>query len=84
MRNWWNDDEIDINISGNSVSSSALPTLELHFHAAAGSARVGSERILISMLDNIARRYLEKGSFFLSKLIPKDISGMCWMGRANY
>ncbi len=37
------DGEIEINISGNSVSSSVLPMMESHSSAAEGSAYVGVE-----------------------------------------
>ena len=53
------DGEIEINISGNSVSSSVLPMLEQHATAEPGSAYVGAERVPIARLDTVARAYLE-------------------------
>ena len=52
------DGEIDINIAGNSVSSSLLPMMESHFAAAAGSAYVGVERVPMYQLDSVAPEYL--------------------------
>ncbi|MBC7751331.1 MAG: FkbM family methyltransferase [Candidatus Saccharibacteria bacterium] len=69
------DGEIEINISGNSVSSSVLPMLESHCNAAMGSAYVGSERIPIFMLDNIANRYLQESSNLFIKI---DTQGYEW------
>lgn len=50
--------EIEINIAGNSASSSILPMLEAHSSAAEGSAYVGSERVPIFKLDSVASKYL--------------------------
>jgi FkbM family methyltransferase len=52
------DGEIEINISGNSVSSSILPMLEAHSSAATGSVFVASERTPLIRLDSIAPMYL--------------------------
>jgi FkbM family methyltransferase len=52
------DDEIEINIAGNSVSSSVLPMLDAHSSAAVGSAYVASERTPLTRLDSIAPTYL--------------------------
>ena len=69
------DGEIEIHISGNSVSSSVLPMLESHSSAAVGSAYVGSERVPIFKLDSIANRYLEKNSNLFLKI---DTQGYEW------
>lgn len=62
------DGEIDINIAGNSVSSSILPMLAAHSSAAEGSAYVGSERTEIIRLDTVAEKYLELNSSVMSRL----------------
>ena len=69
------DGEIEIHISGNSVSSSALPMLESHSSAAVGSAYVGSERVPIFKLDSVANRYLDKNSNLFIKI---DTQGYEW------
>lgn len=56
-----NDGQIEINISGNSVSSSILPMLRAHESAARQSAYVGTETVPISKLDTIAGRYISAG-----------------------
>jgi len=53
------EDEIEIHIAGNSVSSSALKMLNSHIVAAPDSAYVGSERVPLSRLDTAARSYLK-------------------------
>lgn len=52
------DGEIEINIAGNSVSSSVLPMLDAHSSAAVGSAYVASERTPLTRLDTVAPTYL--------------------------
>jgi FkbM family methyltransferase len=52
------DGEIEINIAGNSVSSSVLPMLKAHSAAAVGSAYVASERTPLTRLDSVSPKYL--------------------------
>jgi FkbM family methyltransferase len=54
------DGEIEINIAGNSVSSSVLPMMESHISAAEGSAYVGTEKVPIFQLDSVVPEYLSK------------------------
>lgn len=69
------DGEIEINIAGNSVSSSILPMLRSHTDAAIGSAYVSSEKVPISRLDSIANSYLESDSNLFIKI---DTQGYEW------
>ena len=69
------DGEIDINISGNSVSSSVLPMMEAHSAAAEQSAYIGSERVPIFRLDSAAAAYLSDSSCYLIKI---DAQGFEW------
>lgn len=69
------DGEIEINISGNSVSSSVLPMMESHSSAAEGSAYVGAESVPISRLDSVALKYLEKSRRPFLKI---DAQGFEW------
>ena len=69
------DGAIEINIAGNSVSSSVLPMFTSHSSAALGSAYVGSEYVPISRLDSIANRYLEPNSNLFIKI---DTQGYEW------
>ena len=62
------DGEVEINVSGNSVSSSVLPMTEAHSAAAADSAYVSSEKVSIAMLDTIASRYVSKANRFFIKI----------------
>ncbi len=49
----------DINVSGDSVSSSVLDMLNVHLEAAPDSAYVGRERIVMRRLDTVAGEYLQ-------------------------
>jgi FkbM family methyltransferase len=69
------DGEIDINISGNSVSSSVLPMMEAHSGAAEQSAYVGAERVPIFRFDSAAAAYLSESSRYLIKI---DAQGFEW------
>jgi FkbM family methyltransferase len=50
--------EIEINIAGNSESSSILPMLDTHLHAAPQSAYIRKELCPIHTLDAVATKYL--------------------------
>jgi len=67
--------QIEINIAGNSVSSSVLPMLQSHSSAAVGSAYIASERVPISRLDSVADKYLEPNSNLFIKI---DTQGYEW------
>ena len=69
------DGEIEINIAGNSVSSSVLPMTELHSSAAEGSAYVGVESVPLCQLDSIAPAYLAKSCRPFLKI---DTQGFEW------
>ena len=69
------DGEVEINIAGNSVSSSVLPMLEAHSSAAAGSAYVASERAPLIRLDTVAKQYLNTDS---RPFIKVDTQGFEW------
>ncbi|MCF8007985.1 MAG: FkbM family methyltransferase [Methylovulum sp.] len=66
---------IEINIAGNSVSSSVLPMLESHSDAAVGSAYVASEKVPIILLDSVAEQYLRPESNLFIKI---DTQGYEW------
>lgn len=67
------DGEIEINISGNSQSSSLLKMLDLHLNAAPQSVYVGSEVVKISKLDTIALTYVE--NHINSVFLKIDVQG---------
>jgi FkbM family methyltransferase len=69
------DGEIEINIAGNSVSSSVLPMLDAHASAAEGSAYVGTETVPIHRLDSVALEYVQDASSCLLKI---DAQGYEW------
>lgn len=69
------DGEVEINIAGNSVSSSVLTMLHSHSSAAPGSAFVTSERTPLIRLDTVAQSYLEPNSRPFLKL---DTQGFEW------
>ena len=67
--------EVEINVSGNSLSSSVLPMMESHSSAALGSAYVGVEKMPMFTLDTVAPAYLEGAS---SPLLKIDTQGFEW------
>lgn len=69
------DGEIEINIAGNSVSSSVLPMLDAHSSAAAGSAYIASETTPIRTLDSVAPRYISAKTNVFVKI---DTQGFEW------
>lgn len=69
------DGEIDINIAGNSASSSVLPMTAAHSCAAEASAYVGSETTPIARLDSVADDYLSPGDRVFIKI---DTQGFEW------
>lgn len=67
--------EIEINVSGNSVSSSILPMLATHSDAAPESAYLGHELTPLVTLDSIAPAYLDGGQAPFLKI---DTQGYEW------
>ena len=66
---------LEINISGNSVSSSLLPMLDSHSGAAPDSIYVGCEKVPVISLDSILGRYLCEDSNLFLKI---DTQGYEW------
>lgn len=60
--------EIEINVAGNSTSSSILPMQSLHETIAPHSRYVGTEKVLLSRLDSVALPFIEQS---------KNLSGNC-------
>lgn len=58
----YTDGEAEINIAGNSESSSVLPMLESHRRSAPESVYTGIERVPLRRLDTLASGYLEPSS----------------------
>jgi FkbM family methyltransferase len=69
------DGSVEINIAGNSVSSSILPMLDSHSSAESSSAYVGQERTPLVMLDTVAGQYLDTESKLFLKI---DTQGFEW------
>jgi FkbM family methyltransferase len=69
------DGEIEINIAGNSASSSILPMLDYHISAAEGTAYIGTEKVPISKLDSVTSKYLSPSDNLFIKI---DTQGFEW------
>ena len=69
------DAEIELNVAGNSVSSSVLPMLKSHSNAAVGSAYVDSESVPVARLDSVSGSYLSSESKLFIKI---DTQGFEW------
>jgi FkbM family methyltransferase len=67
--------EVDINISGNSVSSSILSMLPYHQESAPGSIYRGKESVPIATLDAVASSYMNNSSTTFLKI---DTQGFEW------
>lgn len=67
--------EIELNISGNSDSSSILPMLTSHTSAAPESAYVGHESVPLITLDSVAPPYLKNAQATFLKI---DTQGYEW------
>ena len=67
--------EVEINIAGNSYSSSILPMLEAHRSAAPDSAYQGKETALVKTLDAVAGQYLKDARDTFLKI---DTQGFEW------
>jgi FkbM family methyltransferase len=59
---------IDIHVAGNSLSSSILEMLPAHERAAPGSAFIGSEKVALRRLDQVAPDYLGAAKSVLLKI----------------
>jgi len=66
---------VEINISGNSVSSSVLPMLDAHAYAAPNSAYISKETAALSRLDDVAGTYVTETSNTFLKI---DTQGLEW------
>jgi FkbM family methyltransferase len=64
--------EIEINISKNSQSSSVLPILDAHIETEPDSAYIGSEKVKIYRLDEIAAGYASQSEALFLKM---DVQG---------
>lgn len=67
--------EVEINIAGNSESSSILPMLESHLSAAPESAYQGKETVPLKTLDAVAAQYLKDARAPFLKI---DTQGFEW------
>jgi FkbM family methyltransferase len=71
---------IDINVSSNSVSSSALPMLESHVVAAPGSGYASVENVPLRTLDSLAPKWLREASCTLLKIDTQGFESEVLMG----
>lgn len=62
------DGVVDMNVAGNSVSSSALPMLDLHARAAPGSAFVATEQARLATFDSAATPWLRPDAVAFLKI----------------
>lgn len=67
--------EVEINIAGNSASSSLLPMLDSHLSAAPHAAYIGKETVPLVTLDSIAPNYIAK---FQNPFLKIDTQGFEW------
>ncbi|MGH8687196.1 MAG: FkbM family methyltransferase [Burkholderiales bacterium] len=77
------DGEIDIHVSENSYSSSALGVLDAHLRAAPDSRYVGRELVPMRRLDAVAGRYLRPASVALLKVDTQGFEDRVLAGAAG-
>ena len=62
------DGEIEINIAGNSESSSILNMLDSHLEAAPSSKYIGKEKVLMRKLDTLSQDFIDDNSVVFLKI----------------
>lgn len=62
------DGEIEINVAGNSTSSSVLPMLKSHVEAAPGSDYVGKENVRLARLDSLDHPWIAEAEYIYLKI----------------
>jgi FkbM family methyltransferase len=78
------DGEIEINISKNSISSSALKILDEHVSAAPDSEYIGSEKVKVYKLDNIGKKYSEGAKNIFIKIDTQGFEEKILNGAADF
>jgi FkbM family methyltransferase len=77
------DGEVEMHVSGNSVSSSVLDMLDAHAIAAPGSAYVGREKVPLRRLDTVAVDYLRPDSLLVIKIDTQGYEDRVLRGASN-
>lgn len=77
------DGEVEINIAGNSVSSSVLPMLDTHLNAAPDSAYVGRLKLPLRRLDSIGVDYLRRDSKLFLKIDTQGFESQVLEGASS-
>jgi FkbM family methyltransferase len=77
------EDEIEIQVAGNSVSSSILDMLPAHERAAPGSAYVAREKVTVRRLDCVAAEYLAGARGVLLKIDTQGYEDRVLAGAAG-
>ena len=62
------DGEVDVNIAGNSESSSILNMLDSHLEAAPSSKYIGKEKVLLRKLDTLSQDFIDDNSVVFLKI----------------
>ncbi|MBS0312071.1 MAG: FkbM family methyltransferase [Proteobacteria bacterium] len=75
--------EIEIHVAGNSESSSVLNMLDSHAAAAPESVYVGSERVPLRRLDDLAQGYLQQDSILFVKIDTQGYEDRVLQGAPN-
>ncbi len=77
------DEEIEIHISENSISSSALKMLEEHENAAPKSKYIGTEKVKAYRLDTVFEKYAEGSKNVLVKIDTQGFEEKIFNGSIN-
>lgn len=77
------DGELEINVSGNSVSSSVLKMQKAHVNAAPAAAYIGREKVPIRRLDTIGTGYLHVDSILFIKIDTQGYEAQVLRGASD-
>ena len=77
------DGEVNINVSGNSVSSSVLKMQNSHVNAAPESAYIGTEKVPIRRLDTVGAGYLHVDSTLFIKIDTQGYEAQVLRGASD-
>ena len=75
---------MEINLAGNSVSSSILPMNQVHLDAAVESLYIGSEQVEVDTINHLWNKYIDASDKVALKIDAQGFEGEVLKGASNY